>query len=198
MNLLKFLDPLSIASFLRQVSILRSIKKRGRNFIFDPLSTILTPESVEVGDDVFIGERAHISAKLTIGNNVMFGPRPIIVGGNHLFGIVGKSVRFLQPVDGENIEPILVEDEAWCGAHVILLGGVTLGIGCVVGAGSVVSRNIPPFVIAVGNPCRPIARIFDDKTLMKHVTTLGYSQATSAEIVKRRADGLRKIGRAHV
>ncbi len=192
MTLKKLIDPLSYAAFLRHRSLRRRFMRLGTNVQFDPLSTILTPEWVEMGDNVFLGEQAHLSGRITIGDNVMFGPRPMLLGGNHLFAIRGKSVRFLQPAEYENVEPIVIEREVWCGASVIILGNVTLGMGCVIGAGSVVPRSIPPYVIAVGNPCKPIARIFDDRALRQHLQELGLAAADADMLVQQRRDQLRE------
>ena len=54
-------------------------KSCGSNFKFDPSSSIFTPHLMTIGNNVFIGEKAHISANINIGNNVMFGPKPLIV-----------------------------------------------------------------------------------------------------------------------
>jgi acetyltransferase-like isoleucine patch superfamily enzyme len=188
----KLIDPMAYSSFLRGRDLRRRMKHLGNNVQFDPMSTILTPEWIEIGDNVFVGEMAHMSGRITIEDNVMFGPRPLLLGGNHLFAIRGKSVRFLHPDDNENLEPILVEREVWCGAAVVILGNVTLGTGCVIGAGSVVPKPIPPYVIAVGNPCTPIARIFDDKTLLAHLKEIGTNEETAQDILKRRKDALKQ------
>lgn len=186
-----FFNPFSYYLYLRKRSLLRRLRRVGANFVFDPLSTILTPEYIEIGDNVFIGELAHISAEVSIGNNVMFGPRPMIIGGDHYFAVRGRSVRALHPQNRENIEPILLEDEAWFGAGVIILGNVTAGMGCVVGAGSVVSKSIPPYTVAVGNPCRPVKRIFSDEILCEHVTRLTGDESLANQIVARRQRDLR-------
>ncbi len=186
-------NPVSYYVFLRKRSMLKRFRRVGANFLFDPQSTILTPEHIEIGDNVFIGERAHISAEVSIGNNVMFGPRPMLIGGDHYFAVRGKSVRFLHPQGRENVEPIRIEDEAWFGAGVIILGNVTAGMGCVVGAGSLVSKSIPPYVVAVGNPCRPVKRIFSDDTLFDHLVKLRGDEASAAQIVGRRQKELRAM-----
>ena len=194
MRLSSFFSPLSYYCYLRKRSLLRRFRRVGNNFLFDPLSTILTPEHIEIGDNVFIGERAHISAELKIGDNVMFGPRPMLIGGDHYFAVRGKSVRFLHPQSRENVEPIVIEEEAWFGAGVIILGNVIAGMGCVVGAGSLVSRSIPPFTVAVGNPCRPVKRIFTDDVLFEHVRGMTGDDARANEIVARRSRELRSLG----
>lgn len=190
----KFLDPVRYYSYFRARSIRNRLAKIGDGSAFDPLSTILEPELVSIGDRVFIGERAHISAEVTIGDNVMFGPRPIIIGGDHYFGVRGRSIRTLRPLGRENSRPIHIESEAWFGAAVVILAGVTVGMGSVVGAGSVVSKSIPPFVIAVGNPCRPIKRIFSDSNLVEHLCSLGSERETALSILARRRDELETVG----
>jgi acetyltransferase-like isoleucine patch superfamily enzyme len=159
----------------------------GRNFSCDSSrSVFVNPESMKIGDDVFIGEQAHFGGEITIGNNVMFGPRPMILAGNHYFAVKGKNVRFLHPKDNENSEPVLIEDEVWCGASIVILGGVCLGMGCVIGAGSVVSKSIPPYVVAVGNSAKPIRKIFEDKILKQHLIKLGKDSRFAGETVNRR------------
>ena len=59
-------------------------------------------------------------------------------------------------------EPIVVEDKVWIGSNAVVLPGGRIGYGSVIGAGSVVSRDIPPMVVAVGTPCRPLRPITDD------------------------------------
>ncbi|MDH3026960.1 DapH/DapD/GlmU-related protein [Gordonia alkanivorans] len=53
-------------------------------------------------------------------------------------------------------KPVVIGDDVWIGARVIILPGVTVGRGCVIGAGSVVAKDIPEYTIAAGNPCRVI------------------------------------------
>jgi galactoside O-acetyltransferase len=59
-------------------------------------------------------------------------------------------------------EPIVIEDKVWIGSNVVVLPGVTIGYGAVIGAGSVVTRDIPPMTVAVGTPCRVVRRVTDD------------------------------------
>ena len=59
----------------------------------------------------------------------------------------------------EYAKPITIKDNCWLASNVVVCGGVTIGEGCVIGAGSVVIRDIPPYSLAVGNPCRVIRKI---------------------------------------
>ena len=64
---------------------------------------------------------------------------------------------------GDNVmiyaKPITIKDNCWLASNVVVCGGVTIGEGCVIGAGSVVTRDIPPYSLAAGNPCRVIRKI---------------------------------------
>ena len=63
----------------------------------------------------------------------------------------------------EYAKPITIKDNCWLASNVVVCGGVTIGEGCVIGAGSVVTRDIPPYSLAAGNPCRVIRRRFDEE-----------------------------------
>ena len=161
----------------------------GPGFAFDPLTSLfLTPKTIRVGSNVFFNQNAYVSGDITVGNNVMFGPSVKLISGNHLFGIKGKSTRWLRlKIDNpENVATLVVEDEVWVGAGVTILGKVTVGIGAVVGAGSVVVADVAPFTISVGNPCRPVRLIFTDEDLKEHLQDLGYSSNYADQVVSRR------------
>ncbi|HJW34974.1 MAG TPA: acyltransferase [Holophagaceae bacterium] len=161
----------------------------GRNFVFDPLSSkFVTPELLQVGDDVFLNAHAHISGQVTIGDRVLIGPGVKLLSGNHLYGIPGFLVRDIKASSGnpELLAAQTIEDDAWLGAGVIVLGGVTVGTGCVIGAGAVVTRDVPPYVVAVGSPARPVRRIFDDTTLLQHLHAVGFGEAAAQALLVRR------------
>jgi len=178
---------------------IKKFKSYGENVFVDLKNSTFSFETIDIGNNVFIGSGAYFAADLAIGNNVMFGPRVTILGGDHIFGIVGKSVRFLKPKGNENSLSVLIEDEVWCGANVTILKGVKLGMGCVIGAGSVVTKEIPPYTVAVGNPCKPIKKIFTDEDLREHLMILDYLPKISEEVINRRysllaLNGLNDLG----
>lgn len=183
-NIFRLLNRIKSKAF-RNV-LLNKFRAVGENFIFDPLSSTLTPEMTTIGNNVFLAENANFSGGVCIGNNVMFGPGATIMTGNHIYAIMGKSPRFLSSSTLENLDPVLVEDEVWIGANVTILGGVTIGVGSVVGAGSVVVNDICPYTVSVGNPCKPVRCIFNDDTLEKHLKAIGNSAEYACEIVERR------------
>lgn len=132
-----------------------AFKSVGRNFTFFP-GDLFTYSTIEVGDDVYIGPGAVFSAikGICIGSNVMFGPGVTIMGGDHRMELAGLPMSALVEKSENDDLPISVECDVWIGANVTILKGVRIGRGAVVGAGSVVTRDIPAYAIAVGAPAR--------------------------------------------
>lgn len=113
------------------------------------------------GANVYFGNNVYANFNLTlvddtdiyVGDKVMFGPNVTVATAGH-------------PIDPElryqamqyNI-PVHIGENVWIGANAVVLPGITIGDNSVIGAGSVVTKDIPPNVIAVGNPCRVIREI---------------------------------------
>ena len=91
--------------------------------------------------------------RIEIGRNCMIGPHCYITDANH--GVATALPVKNQPMEAK---PVIIEDEVWLGAGVIVLSGVRVGSGAVVGAGAVVTSDIPANVIAVGVPARVVNR----------------------------------------
>lgn len=147
----------------------------GHNVLFDPRDTF-TYERIHVGDDVFIGPGAFFSATEThirIGNKVMFGPRVTLLGGNHNAGVIGRYMFDVKEKRPRDDEPIVIEDDTWIGACATILKGVTVGRGAIVGAGSLVTKNVPPYTIVVGNPARVVRERFTPEERARHEAALG-------------------------
>lgn len=129
------------------------------------------PKRLVVGDCVYIGKSVHIEANCRIGNYCLIANRVAIIGRHdHNFSAVGFPVRFSPWIGSRRIpsqyadEEAVIEDDVWLGYGVIVLTGVTVGRGSVVAAGSVVTRDIPRYVIAAGVPAKVIGRRFEDQT----------------------------------
>ncbi len=102
------------------------------------------------------------SCPVTIGDNVFFGPNCSVVTALHSLLPHERNVRCKpdgNPYDLEYAAPIVIQDNCWIAANVVICGGVTIGEGCVIGAGSVVTQDIPPGMLAAGVPCKPIRPI---------------------------------------
>ena len=127
--------------------------------------TVLNPPfNAGFGSNVHIGDDFYGNVNLTfvddvaihIGDGVMIAP-------NVTLTTTGHPVHPARRVDFARFsEPIVLEDKVWIGSNAVVLPGVRIGYGSVVGAGSVVSHDIPPMVVAVGVPARVMRPITDD------------------------------------
>lgn len=100
-------------------------------------------EGLKIGDNSSIGPFGYVGCAgfITIGENVMIGPRVSLFAENHKF----KEVKSTIKEQGVERKGIVIEDNCWIGSGVIILDGVTIGEGSVIGAGTLVSKNIPPY-----------------------------------------------------
>lgn len=129
--------------------------KLGKNAIIEDFSVVNNGVGdVSIGDDTIIGIGNVIIGPVTVGNNVMFAQHVVLSGLNHGYEDIQHSPK-AQPVSRRQI---IIADEVWIGANCVVLGGVTIGKHSIVGAGSVVTKNIPPYSVAVGNPAKVIRR----------------------------------------
>jgi acetyltransferase-like isoleucine patch superfamily enzyme len=109
---------------------------------------------LRVGNDTYIGPHCILGAGggIEIGNGVTLGAYVQVLAENHEFADPAREIN----EQGVTRRGIAIEDDCWLGNSVIVLDGVTIGRGCVVGAGSVVTRDLSPHSVAVGNPARVI------------------------------------------
>ena len=94
--------------------------------------------------------------------------------------------RFLFNKNGEQkhlcyAKPVVIGNDCWFGANVVVCPGVTIGDGCVIGAGSVVTRNVPPLSFAAGNPCRVIRAVTEADSMRWKPESLGDYQTIPPE-----------------
>ena len=125
--------------------------------------TILPPFRCDYGYLLSIGKRSFINYNAIILDSV-----PVKIGERTWIGPGLQLYTACHPLDAatrtaprplESAEPITIGDDVWLGGGVIILPGVTIGEAAVIGAGSVVTHDIPPRVVAVGNPCRVIRQL---------------------------------------
>lgn len=111
--------------------------------------------NIEVGENFYANHNLTVldCAKVKFGDNVFIGP-------NCSFYTAGHPLDAKQRNEGlEYAHPIIVGDNVWLGGNVVVLPGVSIGNNTVIGAGSVVTKDIPDHVVAVGNPCKVIKNI---------------------------------------
>ena len=121
---------------------------------------IVPPMKLAVGKYISIGEGCYFNAgttfiddwKIEIGSNCLFGP-------NVTLCTTGHPISPNHRMDGMYSFPIKIGNTCWIGANVIVLPGITIGDNSVIGAGSVVTKDIPANVVAAGKPCRVMRQI---------------------------------------
>lgn len=119
------------------------------------------PFFCDYGTNIDLGRQVYFNfncvvldvARVTIGNNVMFGPAVQIYTATHPIDATERRSGL------EYAKPVRIGSDVWVGGGAILCPGVTVGDGTVIGAGSVVTRDIPPGVVAAGNPARILRRL---------------------------------------
>ncbi|WP_394902517.1 acyltransferase [Bacteroides xylanisolvens] len=141
------ISPFNKISYLRN-SLLRSLRL--------PLSTSISKGFFCLSSNLSVGENTGLGdifiqnlAMVTIGKNCSFSYRNMILTGTHDVADYSTVIA----------KPVVIGDNTWVTSNVTILPGVTIGSNTIIGAGSVVSRDIPSEVFAAGNPCRVVKKI---------------------------------------
>lgn len=150
------------SEFWRDTSALDELKKLfhyvGENVVLTPPFYCDHGTKISLGDNFYANTGLIIldEAPVTIGNHVYLAPRVSIYTAGHP---IDARVR---NTDLEYAKPVTIGDDVWIGGDVTINPGVTIGSDVVIGSGSVVTKDIPDHVIAVGNPCRVIRQITEE------------------------------------
>lgn len=107
--------------------------------------------------NVFMGAAG---GEIIIGNDVLIGPNVVLRAADHEFANTETPIRN----QGHRRGRIVIGDDVWLAANVVVTSGVSIGTGCVIGAGSIVTTDLPPMSVCVGNPARPIRSRLPDTT----------------------------------
>lgn len=116
-------------------------------------SGVITGDKLVISSGTYVNRYSMFDAhqQIVVGSNCLFGPNCYITDSNHSFEAnLSINIQKMQS------NPIVIEDEVWIGAHVTILSGVRIGKGAVIGAGSVVTSEVPSMAIAVGVPAKVI------------------------------------------
>jgi len=116
------------------------------------------------GENCTIGENNRFSGKINIGKNVLIGPDNFIASDNHQYQNPFIPIKDQGITNGhDNNNCVHIGDDSWIGTHCAILGNVSIGKHCVIGANCVVTKSIPDYSIVVGNPMR-IIKFYNFKT----------------------------------
>ncbi len=144
-----FLSPIPFPSAWK-CAILRAFGARiGRDVTIHPRVNIKFPWRLEIGDHVWIGEEVFLLnlAPVRIGSHCCLSQRAFLCTGSH---------NYRRDTFDLVLAPVTIESESWLAAQCFVAPGVTIGPNSVIGAGSIVTRDVPPKTLAAGNPAAPI------------------------------------------
>ncbi|MCC8171254.1 MAG: acyltransferase [Parabacteroides sp.] len=120
--------------------------------------------AVHIGRNTRIGLRNTLIGPVTIGNRTILAQNIVVSGLNHNYDDIQKPITR----QGVSVSPIRIDDDVWIGANCTVTAGVHIGKHVVIAAGSVVTKNIPAYSIAAGNPARVIKQYdFEKQTWVK-------------------------------
>lgn len=139
----------------KKKAIREILGKTGENCVVEQPLFCTYGYNTEVGDNFFLNVNCKLmdSGKITIGNNVFIAPNVCIITEEHAMNVE-------QRIQGlEYTYPVNIGDNVWISTGALILPGVTIGANSVIGAGSVVTKDIPPNSLAVGNPCKVIREL---------------------------------------
>ncbi len=141
-------------NYVNTTSLISSIQNKGKGNYFDDNITINRPNNLKIGNNNYLGKNLYLIAhgKIEIGNNCSIAADCKFITRNHVFE--NKNV----PINEQTYDykSIKIGDDCWFGYNVIVLPGVILGKGCVVAAGSVVTKSFEDYSIIAGVPARLI------------------------------------------
>lgn len=159
---------------LRQEILDQLLPRRGENVYLQG------PIYFDMGTNITMGDGSYANfhftvldeAPVTIGKNVFIGPNVSLLTPIHPLRYQERNPFFRQETgcttNLERAAPITIGDNCWLGGSVTVCPGVTIGEGSVIGAGSLVIRDIPPNSLAVGNPCRVLRPITQEDSIYLH------------------------------
>ncbi len=129
----------------------------GEHTNIHPTVILREPHNIIIGNNCYFNHNTILNggrgkAKLRIGNYVQTGPNVAFYVSNHNYNSRMAPIK----MQGYTEQDIVVEDDVWIGANSVITSGVHIGRGAIIGAGSVVTKDIQPYTIAAGTPAKPI------------------------------------------
>ena len=153
--------PDAIKRIILSIIVRKSCKSCGKSVYvgkgcrFSGIQNVVLGSDVHIGDDnVFLCTKASV----VIGDHFMSGPNVLFISGNHRMDVLDKPMSFITDAEKNDSddEPIIFKGDNWVGAGSIILKGVTIGVGAVIAAGSIVTKDVGDYCVVAGNPAKPI------------------------------------------
>lgn len=157
-KILQRLNTLDCSDFDRIGEIVKELLGKSEKAYINPPFYCDYGKHIEVGKNFYANYNCTILdvAKVKIGDNCMFAPNVSIFTAGHPVHPVSRNTMYEYGIE------ITIGDNVWIGGNTVVLPGVKIGSNTVIGAGSVVTKDIPDWVIAAGNPCKVIRKITEE------------------------------------
>jgi maltose O-acetyltransferase len=151
-HLIKFI-PGKIGCLIRNVLL---PYKSGKNVLIWDGTHIDSPSRLQIGNNVSINRGCiiHAGGNVVISDNVLIGPGVVVYSQNHNYNQKDKNIN----LQGYNVAQVNIEENVWVGARSIILPGVSIGANSIVGAGSVVTKDVEMNTVVAGNPAKIIKK----------------------------------------
>ncbi len=178
-RILQRLNTVDRSDFEEIGRIVKELFGKSENAFLNPPFYCDYGSHIEVGKNLFMNYNCMIIdvAKVTIGDNCMFAPNVAIYTAGHPVHPVTRNSLYEYGVE------VTIGDNVWIGGNSVVLPGVHIGSNTVIGAGSVVTKDIPDWVIAAGNPCKVIREITEEDRKY-YFKDREFDEAAWAEVVK--------------
>lgn len=152
------LNTMDRSDFEGIAALVKQLISCGKNAFINPPFYCDYGFNIQVGDNFFCNYNCTILdvGRLRIGNNCLFAPNVSIYTAGHPVHPAMRNTLYEYGID------VNIGSNVWLGGNVIVCPGVTIGDNTVIGAGSVVTKDVPSWCVAVGNPCRVIREITDE------------------------------------
>lgn len=156
---------------LLQIKRKKKLKRFGSNVVVP--SHCRLQGNIECGSNINFGQGAVMvstRANIIIHDNVIFGPNVTIYTGDHPTDVIGKHICEIRDCekDAKWDKDVVIESGCWIGTRAIILKGVTIGRGSIIGAGAVVTKDVPPYSVYVGVPSARTLPRFTAEQIAEH------------------------------
>lgn len=163
---------LNIANRILAFFYKKCMKECGINVCIMPISSEYRGlRNLCVGNNTVIPMGAVLyctNAELKIGSKVIFGPHPTIITGDHRIDVIGRFIKDSYEKLPQNDLPVVIEDDVWAGANIVILKGVRIGRGSVIAAGAIVNKSCPAYSIIGGCPAKILKYRFTVEQILEH------------------------------
>lgn len=151
----------------------------GNNTTFGRGTVFWAPNKMIIGNNVYIGKYCTLQADMEIGNNIDIANNVGLIGKyDHDYSKVGVSIKDAPWIGDVSYgfkgkdQKIIIDDDVWIGFGSVVFTGVHIHRGAIIAAGSIVTKDVPPYAIVAGNPARIKGYRFTEEQIMEHEKVL--------------------------